>query len=275
MHSLTHRTTPANSNLREYVTAHRIGALGGKGTWQFIYYAGAVQCRARLLGSRADKGRAVCCRRLLSRSRTPARGPRSLLKVSIRGDTMVGYTCSRLHLGGESARSCNQAARRWRLIIYLRMKPLGARPSYIDSDQNNKTFLSYPILSYPNKKLLSFIIIFYNFGGSPKLIRIISLITHHSCSAAEQFFRRVLQPLQHATAAPAHCCVILLRILEQVCYCDRHVTRAIAILPPEAHWRRAVLPQHTRGLLLRAPRFVIRGHLLNVATKRVGVATGT
>ena len=59
----------------------------------------------------------------------------------------VGNTCSRLHLGGESARTCNQAARRWRLIIYLRMKSLGTRPSYIDSDQNNKTFLSYPILS--------------------------------------------------------------------------------------------------------------------------------
>ena len=29
----------------------------------------------------------------------------------------VGNTCSRLHLGGESARTCNQAARRWRLII--------------------------------------------------------------------------------------------------------------------------------------------------------------
>ena len=146
VHSPTHRTTPANSNLREYVTAHRIGALGGKGTWQFIYYAGAVQCRARLLGSRADKGRAVCCWRLLSRSRTPARGPRSPLRVSIRGDTMVGYTCSRLHLGGESARTCNQAVRRWRLIIYHRMKSLVARPSYIDIDQNNKTFLSYPIL---------------------------------------------------------------------------------------------------------------------------------
>ena len=156
VHSPTHRATPAISNLREYATAHRIGALGDKGTWQFIYYAGAVQCRARLLGSRADKGRAVCCRRLPSRSRTPARGPRSPLRVSIRGDTMVGYTCSRLHLGGESARSCNQAARRWRLIIYLRMKSLGARPSYIDNDQNNVRDLIKPyfllsiILSYPN-----------------------------------------------------------------------------------------------------------------------------
>ena len=146
VHSPTHRATPAISNLREYATAHRIGALGDKGTWHFIYYAGAVQCRARLLGSRADKGRTVCCRRLLSRSRTPARGPRSPLRVSIRGDTMVGYTCSRLHLGGESARTCNQAARRWRLTIYHRMKSLVARPSYIDNDQNNKTFLSYPIL---------------------------------------------------------------------------------------------------------------------------------
>ena len=27
------------------------------------------------------------------------------------------------------------------------MKSLGVRPSYIDSDQNNKTFLSYPILT--------------------------------------------------------------------------------------------------------------------------------
>ena len=144
---MSHRATPATSNLRGYATAHRIGALGDKGTWHFIYYAGAVQCRARLLGSRADKGRTVCCRRLLSRSRTPARGPRSPLRVSIRGGTMVGYTCSSLHLGGERARTCNQAVRRWRLIIYLRMKSLGARPSYIDSDQNNKTFLSYPILS--------------------------------------------------------------------------------------------------------------------------------
>ena len=58
----------------------------------------------------------------------------------------VGNTCSRLHLGGESARTCNQAVRRWRLIIYHRMKSLVARPSYIDIDQNNKTFLSYPIL---------------------------------------------------------------------------------------------------------------------------------
>ena len=140
VHSLTHRTTPAISNLREYATAHRIGALGDKGTWQFIYYAGAVQCRARLLGSRADKGRAVCCRRLLSRRLADLRAAMEAF------GNAVGNTCSRLHLGGESARTCNQAARRWRLTIYHRMKSLVARPSYIDIDQNNKTFLSYPIL---------------------------------------------------------------------------------------------------------------------------------
>ena len=38
---------------------------------------------------------------------------------------MVGYTCSRLHLGGESARTCNQAAQRWRLSRGL----LGAQMS--------------------------------------------------------------------------------------------------------------------------------------------------
>ena len=32
--------------------------------------------------------------------------------------TKNGYTCSRLHLGGEHARTCIQTARRWRLIIF-------------------------------------------------------------------------------------------------------------------------------------------------------------
>ena len=56
-------------------------------------------------------------------------------------------TCSRLHLGREYAINLYPNCSAVAVNHFLRMKSLGVSLSYIDSDQNNKTYLSYPILS--------------------------------------------------------------------------------------------------------------------------------
>ena len=81
-------------------TLRRGSAVPGHGCWDDeplgIHMAGAksgaVGRRRRPQENRADDGR--------------------------QAQTENGYTCSRLHLGGEYARTCIQTTRRWRLIIF-------------------------------------------------------------------------------------------------------------------------------------------------------------
>ena len=56
-------------------------------------------------------------------------------------------TCSRLHLGREYAKNLYPNCSAVAVIQFPRMKSPAGPLSYIDSDQNNKTDLSYPILS--------------------------------------------------------------------------------------------------------------------------------
>ena len=56
-------------------------------------------------------------------------------------------TCSRLHLGREYAINLYPNCSAVAVNQFPRMKSPAGLLSYIDSDQNNKTNLSYPILS--------------------------------------------------------------------------------------------------------------------------------
>ena len=105
-------TTPA---LVEYATTLwqvrlAIRALGNSYTTQGQRSAGARLLGRRALGDPHGQSKV--------RQDGAAGHRRNQVDGGGQAQTKNGYTCSRLHLGGEYATTCIQTARRWRLIIF-------------------------------------------------------------------------------------------------------------------------------------------------------------